>query len=395
MSLEAKRARPDTWLAAVWSLLLRILLLIALAYAVYRLRTIIVVVVLAVMVTFTAAPAVDWLCRTHALRFLPRTARRATAAVLVFLVLGFALGALAVLMFQPLVGEASNFSKNWPAHQQQLVQWAEQFQVRYGQLPPDVREWVEAQDFNSVASRGLEQVQAFLHRTVESGMLLVELILIPVLAFSFLTESRPIKREFLICLPRYRVRDALYVLRQSGAILQSYAVGQLILALIAGITVWIMLTAMGIRYATSMAVVAAVTRAIPVVGPILGGIPIMILCALQGWDKALVALIGFTLMHLVESKVVMPRLIGYRIKLHPAVVIIVLLIGAEFFGMWGMFLAAPIAAIVKVLFHHFYVWPNRRGTRFRPPPPPAPVSTKEPELERPAVAGVRGHSGAH
>ena len=395
MSLEAKRVRPDTWLAAVWSLLLRIALIVALGYALYRLRIIIVVVLLAVMVTFTTAPAVDWLCRTPALRFLPRSSRRSTAALLVFLALGFALGALGVLMFQPLASELSSFTKNWQAHRVQLEHWTEQFQARYGQLPPEVREWVEAQDFKSIASRALEQVQAFLHRTLESGMLLVELVLIPVLSFSFLTESRPIKREFLLCLPRYRVRDALYVLRQSGTIIQSYAVGQLILAMIAGVTVWLMLTAMGIRYAMAMAIVAAVTRAIPVVGPLLGGIPILILCALQGWDKALVALIGFTVMHLIESKVVMPRLIGYRIKLHPAVVIIVLLIGAEFFGMWGMFLAAPIAAIVKVLFQHFYVWPHRRGSGIGPPPPPASVSTKEPELERPAVAGVRGHSGAH
>lgn len=395
MSLEAKRVRPDTWLAAVWSLLLRIALIVALGYALYRLRIIIVVVLLAVMLTFTTAPAVDWLCRTPALRVLPRASRRSTAALLVFLMLAALLTGLGILMFQPLARELSVFTKNWQAHRFQLEHWTEQFQARYGELPPEVREWVEAQDFKTVAGRALEQVQTFLHRTLESGMFLVELILIPVLAFSFLTESRPIKREFLLCLPRNRVRDALYVLRQSGIILQSYAVGQLILAVIAGVTVWVMLTLMGIKYAIAMAIVAAVTRVIPVVGPLLGGIPILILCALQGWDRAVVALIGFTIMHLVESKVVMPRLIGYRIKLHPAVVIIVLLIGAEFFGMWGMFLAAPIAAIVKVLFHHFYVWPHRRGPGFGDPPPPAPVSTKEPELERPAVAGVRGHSGAH
>jgi predicted PurR-regulated permease PerM len=146
-----------------------------------------------------------------------------------------------------------------------------------------------------------------------------------------------------------------------------------------------------VKYALAMAVVAAITRVIPVVGPMLGGIPIVLLCALQGWDKAVVVLIGFTIMHLVESKVIMPRIIGYRINLHPAVVIIVLLIGAEFFGMWGMFLAAPVAAVVKCLFYHFVVRPRRKVD----PKPPSEQSHKEPAVERPAVAGVRGHSGAH
>ncbi|HEU4752261.1 MAG TPA: AI-2E family transporter, partial [Armatimonadota bacterium] len=133
---------------------------------------------------------------------------------------------------------------------------------------------------------------------------------------------------------------------------------------------------------------------IPVIGPLLGGIPIVLLSALQDWQKGVGVLIVFTLMHLLESKVVMPRIIGYRIQLHPAVVIIVLLIGAEFFGMWGMFLAAPVAAVARVLFQHFFVRSQRRGPR---PPlvPRAPISRKEVEVERPAVAGLGSHSGAH
>jgi len=376
-------------------LLLRIVLLSVLCYVLYRVRVIVVVVLMSAMLTFTTAPAVDGLVRTSLFRRLPRGWRRPISALAVFILLAAGIVGMAILIVQPLVREVSVLGDNWNVHQAQLVSWLEWVQSRYGQLPPEVREWLESQDFRVIAARGMEQVQHALKRTVESGMLLVELILIPVLAYSFLTESRPIKSEFLLCIPRDRARDAIYLLRQIGAILQSYAVGQLILALIAGVTVWVMLTALGVRYALAMAIIAAVTRVIPVVGPLLGGLPILLLCALQGWDKAIVVIVGFMIMHLVESKVVMPRLIGYRIKLHPAVVIIVLLIGAEFFGMWGMFLAAPVAAIAKVLFQHFYVRPHRREPRFRPPPPPAPVSSKELEVERPAIAGVRGHSGAH
>jgi predicted PurR-regulated permease PerM len=394
VSAEIKRVRPDTWLAAVWSLLLRIFVAGAVGYALYRMQAIIVVVLLAAMVAFTAAPVVDWLCRTSPFRLLPRHARRPVAAVIVFTLLAAGLVGLAVLIVQPLAKEIAIFSGQWTEHQAQIQRWSAWLQERYAQLPPEIQGWLQAQDFKLLVTRVVEQGQHALHRTTSSVIHLVELILIPVLAFSFLTESRPIKNEFMLCLPRHRVRDALYVLRQSGRILQSYAIGQLILAVIAGVTVWLMLTVLGIRYALAMAIVAAITRVIPVVGPLLGGIPIMILCALISWERALIVLIGFTVMHLVESKVVMPRLIGYRIRLHPAVVIIVLLIGAEFFGMWGMFLAAPIAAIVKVLFHHFYVRPHKHEPPFRSVPP-APLSRKEVEVERPAVAGIRGHSGAH
>jgi predicted PurR-regulated permease PerM len=249
-----------------------------------------------------------------------------------------------------------------------------------------------------------EQLRHLGHRTVESGMLVVELILIPVLAFSFLTESKPLKRELMWLVPRARVRDMLYLTRQSGIILQSYAVGQLILALIAGGVVWVLMVGLGIRYALALALIAAITRVIPVIGPIIGGIPIVLFASLQGWESGLFVLVAFTVMHLVESKVVMPRIIGYRIHLHPAVVIVVLLIGAEFFGMWGMFLAAPVVAVAKVVFHYFLVRPAQRGRpafpeRVSPSAPraasPSRREEREPDLERPAIAGAGSRTRAH
>ena len=410
MVKEVSRNRPEAWLAAVSMLILRIGIVAVLGYVLYRVGFIIVVVLISVMLAFSMAPAVDWLQRSGMFRPVPVHFRRGLATAIVFLLLGVALVSLGVLIVKPLATELSTFAANWTEHQARASEWIRAAQEWYLTLPADIRTWVEAQQLNDLGARATEQLQRLGHRTVESGMLLVELILIPVLAFSFLTESRPLKREFAMILPRSQLRDGLFLLRRTGQILQSYAMGQLILALIAGVVVWLLLTGLGIRYALVLALVAAVTRVIPVIGPLIGGIPIVLISTLQGSERGLIVLIAFTLLHLLESKVVMPRLIGYRIKLHPAVVIIVLLIGAEFFGMWGMFLAAPFAAVVKVLFHHFLVRPRLHTLRAHHPSSPpapnggagaaappgfAPEPQKETELERPAVAGVRRHTGAH
>ncbi|MBM3459140.1 MAG: AI-2E family transporter, partial [Armatimonadetes bacterium] len=285
-------------------------------------------------------------------------------------------------------------------HQAQWAKLANWGQQKWAQLPPDLQQWVsrqwaESQGASDLGRTVTEQLSHFVRRTLESGMVLVELILIPVLAFSFLTESRPLKRELVVLLPARRVKEGLRILRRAGIILQSYAVGQLILALIAGVVVWLLMIGLDIRYALALAVIAAVTRVIPVIGPLVGGVPIVLMSTLQGWERGVVVLVAFTILHLVESKVVMPRIIGYRIKLHPAVVIVVLLIGAEFFGMWGMFLAAPIAAVVRSVFHHFFVRPIRRTPpRGGSPEAHRPIR-KGVDVERPAVAGLRRHSGAH
>lgn len=390
------RSRPESWLSAVWTLILRVALAVAVGYVLWRLRVIIVVVALSAMLAFTVAPAVDWLCRSPLLRPLSRHVRRGLSATLVFTGLALALIWLVMLIVEPLKLEIQQLAENWSSYQVKLQEWMQGAQEYYNRLPPDIQEGLRGLEFGKMIAEAGAHVQHLVLRTLESGMLLVELILIPVLAFSFLTESRPLKREFAMAVPRARLRDGLYVLRQSGLILQSYAVGQLILALIAGVVVWLLMTVMGMKYALAMGVVAAVTRVIPVIGPLLGGIPIVALAAFQGLDKAAFILVAFTLMHLVESKVVMPRLIGYRIQLHPAVVIIVLLIGAEFFGMWGMFLAAPVAAVAKALFFYFVVRP-RIGRRLPPPRPEHQKSTKKKEVEvgLPSIAGVGDHSRAH
>lgn len=400
MKDNAPRTRAENWLAAVWTLLLRITAVVAVAYVLWRLRVVIVVVLMAAMLAFTLAPVVDWLCRSRAMRLLPRPARRGLSSGLVFGVLAVGLVALVLLIVAPLRAEVAQFTSSWEQYQRELTRWIADAQALFEKLPPDVQEAIRNLQFGEWVGKGIAQVQHLVLTTLESGMLIVELILIPVLAFSFLTESRPLKREFATTIPPSRLRDALYVLRQTGLILQSYAIGQLILALIAGICVYLLMTFMGMKYALAMGVVAAVTRVIPVIGPLLGGIPIVAFSAFEGMDKAAAILLAFTLMHLVESKVVMPRLIGYRIQLHPAVVIIVLLIGAEFFGMWGMFLAAPVSAVVKALFHYFVVRP-RTGRRLLPHPPvrePARRSQeaeKEIEVGRPSIAGVGDHSRAH
>jgi predicted PurR-regulated permease PerM len=71
-------------------------------------------------------------------------------------------------------------------------------------------------------------------------------------------------------------------------------------------------------------------------------------------------LVFFTLLHLIESKIIMPKFLGHRLHLHAAIIIIVLLIGGEFFGLMGMFLAAPLAALSRVLIHHYVILPRRR-----------------------------------
>jgi predicted PurR-regulated permease PerM len=111
-------------------------------------------------------------------------------------------------------------------------------------------------------------------------------------------------------------------------------------------------------YVAVLSILSGVTRAVPIVGPIVAGIVIVLLATIQSPILGLYMLIFFAGLHFVESKFIMPKLIGHRMELHPALVIIVLLIGAEFFGLLGMFLAAPVAAIIRTLIRYYIIKPK-------------------------------------
>jgi predicted PurR-regulated permease PerM len=184
----------------------------------------------------------------------------------------------------------------------------------------------------------------------------VEIVLLPVLAYYFALDSKKLKHEAVAAVPRRRRREVARMIHEFNRIMHSFVIGQAILCLLAGLVVWLLLLALGVRYALTLGILAGVTRAIPIIGPILGGIPIILLTLVtSGMPIALIVLTVFTIMHFVESKFVMPMLIGERMNLHPVVIIIVLLIGQEFGGLLGMFFAAPIAAIIRVIFRRYYL----------------------------------------
>lgn len=202
----------------------------------------------------------------------------------------------------------------------------------------------------------------------------VEIVLLPVLAFYFLIDGHKLKREFVGLVPQKRLRETVRVLREFNLIMRSFIAGQFILCLLAGVVVGIGLAALKVPYPLILGLLAGVTRAIPIVGPIIGGIPIILLTLLsQGAPVALGVLGFFTFLHFAESKFIMPLLIGDRMELHPVVIIVVLIVGGEIGGMLiggqigallGMFFAAPLAAIARVLIRRY--WLNIRSSHHPP-----------------------------
>lgn len=383
--------RVESVLELIWRVFLRLIIWAALGYFMYRVRSVIGAVIAAAVLAYALLPIVDFLC-SYQVRGLGRKPQRLVATLLVFIMLfsGLAVAIKAcVTPFQvEFVGVVSNLdaSKLNSSVESTLARtnsWAKKFPILYDALPDDVKRLLSPapsesarqpkgahetkivrQPSGSTAFTGIGSAVANWTRNALKASVgylfrLVDLVLIPVLAFYFILDSRSLKREFVALAPRRRAREVLAMLHEVNQIMRSYIIGQIILCSIAGVIVGLLLKLFDMQYVLILSVFAAVTRAIPVVGPVFSGLAIVVLGLAKSPTLGLYLLIAFSTLHFIESKFIMPKLIGDRMQLHPAMVIIVLLIGAEFFGILGMFMAAPVAAIIRILVRYYLIKPKK------------------------------------
>ncbi len=372
----------EAWFGQFWKLLVRLAVLAFAAYFVWRVRTILTDVLVASILAFALIGPVNWLCQFRVPRIGART-HRLIATLLVFFALGYVVFAGATLMVSPFVDQVHGLANNLPLYQRKIAQYAAELQALYNGLPPDIRTLLHRPEGAGGGFSPAPWLQSILLATVSGLARIVDLILIPVLAFYFVLDGRALRNEFMALIPPRRVREALSLMRESSGIMRTYIIAQLWLCVIAGVVVYAGLSLIHMPYALVLGLLAGFTRAIPIIGPILGGIPIVLLAAVLPPDHgggialALKVLVFFSALHLFESKLLMPKFIGHRIHLHAAVVIIVLLIGAEFFGLLGMFLAAPLAAIGRILIAYYVIRPRRRAARVPAHAPPLLIKTAD------------------
>lgn len=112
---------------------------------------------------------------------------------------------------------------------------------------------------------------------------------------------------------------------------------------------------MNIGYPFVLATLAAMAEAIPIIGPILSAVPAIILGLAVSTKLGLkVAIFCFFLQQL-ENHVILPRVMGKSVNLHPVIIIISLLIGGQFLGVLGMLLALPVTALLNIFMQHFWI----------------------------------------
>lgn len=184
------------------------------------------------------------------------------------------------------------------------------------------------------------------------------------------------------------IPDMRRLARELGPIWNAFLRGQVTLALVMGVVVGITMAVLGVRYAPVLGLLAGLLEFIPIVGPIIAGGVAVLVALFQptnwlGWSPVYFALLILgvqVLLQQLENNFLVPRIIGGSLNLHPIIILVGAIIGANLAGITGLLLSAPVIASLRLF--GGYVYRKMFDLDPWPSPPPQPEAPRPLEWPR-------------
>lgn len=190
---------------------------------------------------------------------------------------------------------------------------------------------------------------------------IIAIVTVPFILFYLLKDGKKLPVYILKLLP-VRFRSQSYeVMSEMNHQISSYIRGQIIVSFVIGILLYIGYLIIGLDYAPVLAVIAAFTSVVPYLGPAIAITPAIIIAIVTSPFMLLKLIIVWTVVQLVEGKLITPQIMGRNIRVHPITIIFVILTAGNLFGVVGVILAVPGYAILKVIVTHTFHWFKKRS----------------------------------
>ncbi len=305
--------------------------------AIYTVRGILVLGLIALFIAVSLDPAVRWLTR-HGLR-------RSLAVALIFIVAFVAVAGLFAAVIPPLVRQGAALSNDLPRYIDQLTERSKplrDFGDRFG-LTDRLRE-LAADLPAQIGASVLGFVRSFF------GAIFTALT-VTVLTIYFMANLPKLREGVVRLFPgpaRRHVRRTVDVtVDKVGA----YMIGNILISLAAGVSTFIVLTVAGAPFALPLSVVVAITDLIPMIGATLGAVVCVGVTAISAdlWPTTVVVAVFFVVYQQLENYLIAPRILRNTVDIPALAVLLAALIGGTVLGLVGALMAIPIAAVVKVL----------------------------------------------
>ena len=180
------------------------------------------------------------------------------------------------------------------------------------------------------------------------------IVLIPFVVYYLLKDDHHMKESFLAYFPPHKRKQMDSVLSKVDQTLSRYIRGQVLVALMLGILTYIGFLIIGVPNAIILSAIVMVTSFIPFLGPILGILPAVFIGISESYVMVFQIILVLIIVQQIEGNIIQPKVQGKRLKIHPLVVIFMILIFITLFGFIGALYAVPTYAVARVLFLEYH-----------------------------------------
>jgi len=311
----------------------------------YWASMVLVTIFAAVLLAYFLDPVVNWLERV-------RVPRALGSLLIVLLTL-----ALLAMMGWTLMERADQFGQDWPKYRQPLraataaiESRMETFEKHVSEIEPTAK---PGEQIVAVAESHPVR-DALVGRLGSLSEFLLAATFVPFLVFFMLAAKRQVWHATMQLFPankRTQVRDALADVTQ---VLRSYLMGTALVGLVLVVASWLFFWALGLDFPFLTGLVSGLCNLIPYLGVVLSWIPPLLIGLKQYHTVG--PFVGIftmlTLFHIVTANLLIPALVGWKVRLNAVALTVALLFWGWIWGPMGLILAIPVTAVIKVICDH-------------------------------------------
>lgn len=328
-------------------LLLLLAMLIAGVYLFYTLIDIFLILAISFLLAFIFAPFLHLIEQKGINRLTSTLLVFACFGFLVYLGLSFVIPKLIYQMDQ-LVESLAGFSLN---EELRLIE-ADIYRyfplIEPGELSSRVEHFISSQLVSS-----FENIASLVSSVVS---VVAVLVIVPFITFFLLKDSAKIQRAVIQIVPNKYFEMSYWILKRISLQLGRFVRAWIFDATFVGVCIGFGFYLIGLPNALPLGVIAGLGHLIPYLGPIIGGVPAIIISLIQYGDFSQTPLIFLIVMltYAFDNGFVQPYVFAKSVDIHPILIILLIIAGGQLFGLFGMLLAVPVTSVVKTFVKEIY-----------------------------------------
>ncbi len=289
----------------------------------YLIRDILALLFVSYILMTALKPLVEWIVKMRLPRFL---AILITYILIVSIFVGFGR-----MILPPLVNETGHFFNALPNFVNQLAPYA-------------------SIDINTLIQQVAPIGQNVLRLTLGVFANIITIFTVAVFTFYFLLEHNHLENTLNTFIGEEWSKRTIRVLAKIEERLGAWVRGQMLLALIIGVFSYIGLLLLGINYALPLALIAGILEVVPIIGPIISGVPAVLVALTISPGLALGVVGLYFLIQQVENNILVPAVMRKAVGVAPLASLLALMVGGRLGGILGIILSVPILLVVQTLF---------------------------------------------